>query len=124
MHPRDGGPPVLFHTAADVEGHLGTDGKFYLIDTARVFPPTAYPKNNRFGFPRAAPDSSSARVLSLISLASVASLFLLSPKAKRRASIPPFPARVHQVEQVAIVLGRLHQDGCGQRAKDSQQRSN
>jgi len=25
----------------DVEGHLGTDGRFYLIDTARLFPPTA-----------------------------------------------------------------------------------
>lgn len=35
-----------------MEGHLGTDNKFYVIDTARVFPPTAYPRNNRFGFPR------------------------------------------------------------------------
>jgi len=28
-------------SAADVEGHLGHDGKFYLIDFARTFPPTA-----------------------------------------------------------------------------------
>jgi hypothetical protein len=49
---RDSTSFQIFYTAADVEGHQGTDGKFYLIDTARVFPPTAYPRNNRFGFPR------------------------------------------------------------------------
>jgi hypothetical protein len=30
---------VELHLAGDVEGHLGTDGRFYILDTARVFPP-------------------------------------------------------------------------------------
>jgi hypothetical protein len=30
----------VLSTAADVEGHLGTDGRFYMVDFARVFPPT------------------------------------------------------------------------------------
>ena len=29
----------VLHAAGDVEGHLGTDDKFYLIDLARSFPP-------------------------------------------------------------------------------------
>eukprot|EP00463_Aulacantha_scolymantha_P005206 TRINITY_DN6527_c0_g1_i1.p1 TRINITY_DN6527_c0_g1~~TRINITY_DN6527_c0_g1_i1.p1 ORF type:complete len:153 (+),score=19.33 TRINITY_DN6527_c0_g1_i1:203-661(+) len=29
------------YTAGDVEGHNGKDGKFYLLDTARFFPPEA-----------------------------------------------------------------------------------
>jgi hypothetical protein len=27
-------------TAADVEGHVGTDGRYYMLDFARMFPPT------------------------------------------------------------------------------------
>ena len=30
----------VLHSAADIEGHLGTDGRFYLIDFSRTFPPT------------------------------------------------------------------------------------
>eukprot|EP01088_Endostelium_zonatum_P013026 TRINITY_DN2737_c0_g1_i2.p1 TRINITY_DN2737_c0_g1~~TRINITY_DN2737_c0_g1_i2.p1 ORF type:complete len:1264 (+),score=298.63 TRINITY_DN2737_c0_g1_i2:79-3870(+) len=30
---------VLLHAPVDIEGHLGTDGRCYLIDTARLFPP-------------------------------------------------------------------------------------
>ena len=26
-------------TACDVEGHLGTDGRYYVVDCARLFPP-------------------------------------------------------------------------------------
>jgi hypothetical protein len=26
---------------ADIEGHLGTDGLYYVLDTARVFPPVS-----------------------------------------------------------------------------------
>lgn len=33
------GKPQLLHLAGDVEGHKGTDGRFYILDTARVFPP-------------------------------------------------------------------------------------
>jgi Clustered mitochondria len=29
----------LLHSAADVEGHLGTDNRFYLLDFSRTFPP-------------------------------------------------------------------------------------
>merc|ERR1712062_105448 len=29
------------YTAGDVEGHLGSDGKYYLLDTARMFTPEA-----------------------------------------------------------------------------------
>lgn len=32
------GKPQLLHLAGDVEGHKGTDGRFYILDTARVFP--------------------------------------------------------------------------------------
>ena len=31
---------ATLHMAADVEGHVGEDGRFYIIDTARLFPPT------------------------------------------------------------------------------------
>lgn len=34
---------ILLHTAGDMEGHLGKDGKFYLCDFSRVLPPE-YPK--------------------------------------------------------------------------------
>jgi hypothetical protein len=30
---------VMLHAAGDLEGHLGTDGRFYLIDFGRAFPP-------------------------------------------------------------------------------------
>ena len=36
----------LCATACDVEGHLGRDGRFYLIDLSRVFPPTS-PKRSK-----------------------------------------------------------------------------
>jgi len=29
----------LLHSCGDIEGHIGSDGKFYLLDFARVFPP-------------------------------------------------------------------------------------
>ena len=29
------------HCCGDIEGHLGTDGKYYLLDFARLFPPEA-----------------------------------------------------------------------------------
>ena len=31
---------TTLHMAVDVEGHVGSDGRFYIIDTARLFPPT------------------------------------------------------------------------------------
>lgn len=31
---------TLLHLSCDVEGHLGKDGRYYLVDTARLFPPT------------------------------------------------------------------------------------
>jgi hypothetical protein len=31
----------LLHTAADMEAHIGFDGRYYLLDCARAFPPTA-----------------------------------------------------------------------------------
>ncbi len=31
----------LLYSAADMEGHLGADGRFYLLDCSRAFPPTA-----------------------------------------------------------------------------------
>lgn len=45
---RVGATKEVFHVAADVEGHLGFDGKFYVVDTARVFPPTAHCKTDRY----------------------------------------------------------------------------
>ena len=30
---------VLLHSAADIEGHKGVDGRYYLLDFQRVFPP-------------------------------------------------------------------------------------
>jgi len=38
-------PPVLLYSATDIEGHIGFDGRFYLIDFSRTFPPT-YPDDN------------------------------------------------------------------------------
>eukprot|EP01119_Soliformovum_irregulare_P004567 TRINITY_DN1561_c1_g1_i3.p1 TRINITY_DN1561_c1_g1~~TRINITY_DN1561_c1_g1_i3.p1 ORF type:complete len:907 (+),score=307.61 TRINITY_DN1561_c1_g1_i3:36-2756(+) len=36
---------TLLHISCDIEGHKGKDGRFYLVDTARVFPPlTPNPK--------------------------------------------------------------------------------
>lgn len=41
---------IMLHAPADIEGHLGTDQRYYLIDFARVFPPTSTqpysPKNH------------------------------------------------------------------------------
>ncbi|EFA85283.1 Histidine kinase A [Heterostelium album PN500] len=31
--------PKLLHSCGDIEGHIGSDGNFYLLDFARVFPP-------------------------------------------------------------------------------------
>ncbi|GAM20836.1 hypothetical protein SAMD00019534_040110 [Acytostelium subglobosum LB1] len=31
--------PRLLHSCGDIEGHIGNDGNFYLLDFARVFPP-------------------------------------------------------------------------------------
>lgn len=33
------GPPVAMYGPGDMEGHFGLDGRYYLIDFARVFPP-------------------------------------------------------------------------------------
>src|SRR5690606_29846179 len=33
------GVGVLLHAAADLEGHKGRDGRFYLLDFSRTFPP-------------------------------------------------------------------------------------
>jgi hypothetical protein len=36
------GPKRQFlHAPCDIEGHLGADNRFYILDLARVFPPTA-----------------------------------------------------------------------------------
>lgn len=35
------------YLCGDIEGHLGTDGKFYCLDFARVFPPEKLPKGDR-----------------------------------------------------------------------------
>jgi hypothetical protein len=37
---RDGTKRVFIHAPGDVEGHLGKDGRYYLLDTHRVMPPT------------------------------------------------------------------------------------
>jgi len=29
----------MVYSASDVEGHIGTDGKYYLLDFSRVWPP-------------------------------------------------------------------------------------
>jgi len=34
-----GSPGVKLYSAADVEGHLGVDGRFYLLDFSRTLPP-------------------------------------------------------------------------------------
>lgn len=31
----------FLYAPCDIEGHLGTDTRFYVVDYARVFPPTA-----------------------------------------------------------------------------------
>ncbi|EGC40299.1 hypothetical protein DICPUDRAFT_146844 [Dictyostelium purpureum] len=41
-------PPTLLYSATDIEGHIGTDRRFYLIDFSRTFPPT-YPDENVSG---------------------------------------------------------------------------
>jgi len=40
---------TFLHIAADIEGHVGSDGRFYLIDVARLMPPTPpmHPANKR-----------------------------------------------------------------------------
>lgn len=44
---RVGHREVMLHSPGDIEGHLGTDGKFYVIDYGRVFPPEAPTKKGR-----------------------------------------------------------------------------
>ena len=36
---RDATQEVFLHGPADLEGHLGNDGRYYLLDFARLFPP-------------------------------------------------------------------------------------
>lgn len=36
---------VLLHAPADIEGHVGVDGRHYVLDFARVFPPTCEDSN-------------------------------------------------------------------------------
>jgi hypothetical protein len=31
----------IVHTCADIEGHYGNDGRYYVLDCARLFPPIA-----------------------------------------------------------------------------------
>eukprot|EP01122_Echinamoeba_exundans_P014473 TRINITY_DN6570_c0_g2_i2.p1 TRINITY_DN6570_c0_g2~~TRINITY_DN6570_c0_g2_i2.p1 ORF type:complete len:1309 (+),score=180.83 TRINITY_DN6570_c0_g2_i2:8156-12082(+) len=38
---KDGTQCVLLHGPADIEVHKGSDGRCYVVDTARLFPPTA-----------------------------------------------------------------------------------
>ena len=40
---------VLFYTPIDLEGHLGTDGRYYLIDFSRLFPPQSLSPAHRMG---------------------------------------------------------------------------
>jgi len=35
-----GSIPITLYTPVDLEGHIGLDSKYYLVDTARTFPPT------------------------------------------------------------------------------------
>jgi len=37
---RENGKRVFIHAPGDVEGHRGKDGRYYLLDTHRVMPPT------------------------------------------------------------------------------------
>lgn len=39
------GQSVVLHSAADIEGHIGSDGRFYLLDFSRTLPPTAPSKD-------------------------------------------------------------------------------
>ena len=41
LQPHLVGDRVTMHGPADMEGHLGKDGKYYLLDFARFFPPEA-----------------------------------------------------------------------------------
>jgi hypothetical protein len=41
---------VCVFSAADVEGHLGTDGRFYLLDVSRTFPPVRPDRENAGSF--------------------------------------------------------------------------
>lgn len=41
---------VLLCGPGDIEGHLGVDGRYYVLDTARVFPPTDPMPGLRGGF--------------------------------------------------------------------------
>jgi hypothetical protein len=53
----------LLHTAGDVEAHRGTDGRFYILDTARLMPPLP-PREPAAGpSSTTAPSSSSASAL-------------------------------------------------------------
>jgi hypothetical protein len=47
---RDKTNTCLLHTAGDMEGHLGYDGEFYLVDFARLMPPTPPVRNNRTSY--------------------------------------------------------------------------
>ncbi|KAL6054057.1 Clu domain-containing protein [Balamuthia mandrillaris] len=38
----NGQKPVVVYTAADFEGHVGLDGRHYVLDFSRTFPPTPY----------------------------------------------------------------------------------
>lgn len=38
----------LSYGPGDLEGHLGTDGRFYVLDFARVFPPQALLPSMRY----------------------------------------------------------------------------
>jgi serine/threonine protein kinase/tetratricopeptide (TPR) repeat protein len=40
---------AILHAPIDLEGHIGRDGLFYVIDTARVFPPVAPLEGSRRG---------------------------------------------------------------------------
>lgn len=37
---RDKSVRVCMYGPADMEGHLGADGRYYVVDTARLLPPT------------------------------------------------------------------------------------
>lgn len=43
-----GGCPAFVHSAVDIEGHVGKDGGYYVVDFARVMPPE-YPNFSHYG---------------------------------------------------------------------------
>ncbi len=75
----------VLYTAADMEGHLGTDGRFYLLDCARAMPPTA----PRVGEHPSRYLSYHFRFLSCVYVFQNLMIFFCRPEAMRRWTGPP-----------------------------------